>query len=65
MLSAWVLALVGPSPLPIFLLSKPSIQAGSAPGPRSAWQPVPGLASRGLQSRAQEWDGGGNLGYSP
>lgn len=41
-----------------FLSSSP-FPLNPSPGPRRAWQPVPGLPSRGLQSRAQDGHGEG------
>ena len=43
-------------PLVPFLSSSP-FPLNPSPGPRRAWQPVPGLPSRGLQSRAQDGHG--------
>lgn len=51
MLRAQDLALIDPLSLLITLPSEPLVQAPSVPGPKRAWQPIPGIASRGLQSR--------------
>lgn len=56
----------GPFCFSLHLPSKPPVQPAQLQGQGGAQQPVPGLPSRGLQSRAQEgWGGVGNLGLPP